>query len=174
MGNAFEKRLSKLEKQAAERKQETKTCNCRVTTPYHSAACLDAVLKGIPRICPVHGFRELGFFLWRPKQYPLASDDDQFCPCPPHPWRSWLLSRGPRVWEEHHAAKQAWSKVELDPMFNLQEDNRRTDAILAEYSADRQRWLDGSGRELPGREELVKLQTKGARQHAGQASRASL
>jgi len=176
MSNALEKRLSKLEKQAAKKKQKKKVCNCRVTTPYHSAACLDAVLRGIPRVCPVHGFRELGSFLWRPKQYPLGFDDDRFCPCPPHPWRSYVLS-GSRDWDEGAAARESWDKLAMnapavDPQENarrFQEDNRRTAAILAKYEVARQRWLDSSGRELPALEELVKSQMKRGRQHASQS-----
>jgi hypothetical protein len=170
MWSALENRVSKLEK-VAESKQGTKICNCRVQTRYHNAACLDAILKGISRVCPVHGFRDLGFFFWHSKQYPLGLGDDQFCPCPPEPWRSWVLRKGPdpRIGEQ-----PAREGVQPDSVLSFEEDRRRTGSILAEYSTARQQWLDSSGRELPSRQELVKLQWKRARQHAGQTRSASL
>jgi hypothetical protein len=48
-------------------------------------------------------------------------------------------------------------------MFNLQEDNRRSDGILAEYWSARQQWVEKSGRELPSQQELVKLEWERAR-----------
>jgi hypothetical protein len=98
MWNGLEKRISRLEKRVAERTEKNKVCNCRVETRFHNADCLDAVLKGMSRVCSVHGFRKLGFFFWTSKQYLLQSEDNQFCPCPPHPWRSFLLSEGPHTW----------------------------------------------------------------------------
>src|ERR1035441_1852110 len=60
MWNGLEKRISRLEKRVAEGTEKNKVCNCRGETRYHSADCLDAILKGIPRVCPLHGFREQG------------------------------------------------------------------------------------------------------------------
>jgi len=104
---AFEKRLAQLEKRVAAKAEETKVCNCRSITHFYNVACLDAILKGIPRICPVHGFRDLGTLFSKPKPYPLRKEDNPFCPCPPHPWRSFQLSGGPNIWERRHAAEKA-------------------------------------------------------------------
>jgi hypothetical protein len=174
MRNGLEKRLSRLEKHVAERTEKPSVCNCRVETRFHSAVCLNAVLKGMPRVCPVHGFRELGFFWWTPPKSTLRSEDNQFCPCPLHPWRSFVLSAGPHTWDAHNAALEAATEVQRDPILNLHEDNRRSMAIMEEYLAAREEWLDGSGRELPSRAELVKLQWKRAPARDDQKSRPSV
>ncbi len=64
MRSGLEKRLSRLERIVAARTKTSSICNCRVETRFHNADCLDAILKGIPRVCSVHGGRELGFFFW--------------------------------------------------------------------------------------------------------------
>jgi hypothetical protein len=61
-----------------------------------------------------------------------------------------------------------------DPPFDLQADNRRMHAIVNEYCAERQKWLDMSGRQLPSKEELIKLAWKRARKGGGQEARASM
>jgi hypothetical protein len=146
MRNGLENRLSRLEKRVADRTEKPTVCNCRVETRFHNADCLDAILKGIRRVCSVHGFRDLGFFFWTSEQYPLLSEDNQPCPCPPHPWRSFVLSEGPHTWEGHHAVAEA--AVQPDPTFNLQKDNRRSTEILADYYAARQQWVGKSRRQL--------------------------
>jgi hypothetical protein len=174
MFNKLEKRLSRLEKQADDRTREIGICNCRVETRYHNAACLDAILRGISRVCPVHGFRELGFFFWHSKQYPLGSESDQFCPCPPHPWRLWVLRKGPDPRGSTQFGRSEALEVRPDPAFDLQEDNRRGDALVDEYLTAREAWIRKSGRELPSRQELVKLAMKGARQNANYTQSESL
>lgn len=159
----LKKKISRLEKQAAEETRETAICHCRVETLYHNAACLDAVLKGISRVCPVHGFRELGFFCWHSKQYPLGSESDQFCPCPPHPWRLWVQRKGPDPRSSPQFGRSEALEVQPDPAFDLQADNRRIDALVDEDSAARAAWIKKSGRELPSRQELVKLAMKRGR-----------
>ena len=111
--------------------------------------------------------------MWTARWARLTKGDDKFCPCPPHPWRSFVLSDGPHTWEDRRAADEAWGKLPPEP-YNLQEENRQIDASLAKYCEGRQRWIDTTGRQLPSKEELVKLAWKRAREHVDQESRASL
>lgn len=138
MRKELEKRLARIEKRVAEKTKTNKICNCRGETRFHNAPCLAAILKGASRVCPVHGSRELGFFWWTSKQYPLRPEDNPICPCPPHPWRSFLLSEGPHTWEGHDAARKAACELPPDPTFNFQEDKRRMGELFAEYFAARQ------------------------------------
>jgi len=164
MRNGLDRRLSRLEKQMEQRKKATRVCNCRVDTRFHGADCLAAILKSTPRVCAVHGFRDLGFFFWQSRQYRLGSGDDQFCPCPPHPWRSWVLGRGPNPTQS--ALKNA-AEFPTNSLFNFEDDKRRFDAVIAEYCTARHAAAQ-SGREFPSPQELVKLQMKRVRSHAGQ------
>ena len=95
MSNGLERRLSRLEHVVAEW-TKPRICNCRGETQYHNADCLDRLLKRMPRVCPIHSFRDLGYFMQVPWCFPLISEDSQFCPCPPDPWRSFVLSKGPQ------------------------------------------------------------------------------
>lgn len=159
MANGLEKRLSRLEKQAAERTEEPKVCNCRITTRFHNAACLEALLKGIPRVCPVHGFRELGRFSFTPSWYVLLRDSDRpndICPCPPHPWR-WFVLNGPRTWEAQAAAREAWTTMEEVPTLSFEEEHRRLAVVVGQYFASRQLWYEKLGRQPPSQQEIVKL-----------------
>lgn len=190
MWNGLEKRLSRLEKRLAERTHGPSVCNCRVHTRFHNAECLAAVLKGIPWVCPIHGIRQLGRFTWTPKQYLLSyrnGDDNPYCPCPPHPWRSFVLSnlnkprKGPPNWEEHDAARKAWDNLPPDPILDCEEGNRRLqeescriDALCEEYWAACQEWFEKSGRDLTNQPELAKLIWLRAREHDGQESRPSV
>ena len=164
MSREIEKRLSRLEKRLAEKTKEHSICNCRVSTVFHGGHCLDAILKGVSRVCPLHGFRELGFFMWMSKQFPLLSEDNPFCPCPPHPWRSFLLSPHPHTWEGHYAAREACSKQVSSEDLNLRADNRKGEEVLGEYFDARQRWVESGGR-LPDREQIKKLAWQRAREH---------
>ena len=149
MSNDLKKKISRLEKQAAKQTAEAKLCNCRYKTRYHNAECLDALLKRMPLVCPVHGFRELGRFWWTPAWSVLrtrAGDDNEFCPCPPHPWRSHALSNGPHTWEAADAAREAWLKLPPKPPSNLQEENRRAEAVAARYWEAREKWYASQGR----------------------------
>ena len=136
MGNQLEKRISRLERYWAEKKKERLVCNCRTETTFHSAPCLAALLNSIPRVCPVHGFRDLGFFCFASVKFPLVKEDNQFCPCPPHPWRSFVLSEN-RTWEGHEAARMA--EYVPDPKYNFAENKARIEQLLAEYGEARQR-----------------------------------
>src|ERR1035438_7340576 len=120
--HGLERRLSRLEKLMEQRKQKTRICNCRVETRFHGADCLAAILKSTPRVCAVHGFRDLGFFFWQSRQYRLGSGDDQFCPSPPHPWRSWVLGRGPHPTQSD---KENSAESKTHP-FNFEDDKRRS------------------------------------------------
>jgi hypothetical protein len=172
MSAGLEKRISRLERIAAKKSEKPRICNCRVETRHHGADCLDAILKGMSRVCPRHDFRELGFFFWTPRWRTLISEDNQFCPCPPHPWRSFLL-HGPHTWEGNYAAREACNKLPPADHSNLQEDRRRGEALMAQYAEAGQQWVEKTGRQLPSREEIVKLQWKRARKHVDQDARAS-
>jgi hypothetical protein len=173
MPNGLEKRLSRVERILTKKTEERRVCNCRLETRCHSADCLDAILKGMLRVCPRHGFRKLGSFFWTPKWCALILEDSQFCPCPPHPWRSFVMN-GPHTWEGHYAARKASNKLPPADHSNIKEDNRRTEALLAQYSESGQQWVEKTGRQLPSREELVKLQWERARKHVDQYPRASV
>ena len=170
MWSGLEKRLARLEKRLAEGTQKAKVCNCRLNTRFHNAECLDALLKRIPRLCPIHGFREIGTFFFTPKWSHLRREDDQYCPCPPHPWRSFVLSarKGvPHTWEENYAAQAAWVNLPPDPICDPQENNRRIDAIWEEHCAACQLWVEKSGRRLPTRQEILKQGREGVPKFVG-------
>ena len=172
MPNGLVNRVFRLEQQVAERIEEARVCNCRVTTQFHNADCLEAVLKGVSRVCPRHGFRELGFFMEHPIWCPLKprdsadSDDNKFCPCPPHPWRLYVLS-GNHTQEASQAAREANQKLPSVDHSNFHEENRRIDALLEEYLNAQQKWVEAGG-QLATKQELVKLHWKRAREHAKQ------
>ncbi len=147
MSNDLKKKISRLEKQATKQTEEAKLCNCRYKTRYHNAECLDALLKRMPLICPVHGFRELGRFWWTASWSLLrtrAGDDNEFCPCPPHPWRLFVRN-GPHTWEARAIAWEAWHKLPEDPRSNLQEENSRAETVAERYWAARERWYASRG-----------------------------
>jgi hypothetical protein len=164
MSSGFEKRLARLEKRLAEGTQKAKVCNCRaVMTRFHNAECLAALLKRMPLVCPIHGLRHLGRFMFTPRWALLRTreggDDNQFCPCPPHPWRSFGLSARKGVhhtWEENYAAQAAWLNLPPDPIVDrqegnrrVQENNRRIAAILEEYYAACEQGIEKSGYQTP-------------------------
>lgn len=175
MSNGLERRLYRLERLVADRREKQQVCNCRVETCFHNAKCLDAVLKGLSLVCPVHGFRELGFFFWTPQQCPLEPESNQFCPCAPHPWRSFVTSEGPHTWEGHRAARAGWNTLPLVDHFDAKEENQLTTATVAKYFKACQRWIEQNRwKALPAKEELVNLQWKRARKHGNQEPRASV
>ena len=167
MSKALEKRLARVEQLVAKRMETPRICNCKVATKFHNATCLNAILERAPRVCPLHDFRELGFFMSTPQQYPLISEDNEVCPCPPHPWRSFVLNED-RTWEGRDAAMEAWHNLPAPEPSDFEENKRQTDAVLATYYASRQQWLDTTGRQLPSGEEIRKLalkRAKRAREH---------
>jgi hypothetical protein len=174
MSDAVERRISRLEKRVAERFEEPSICNCRLVTKFHNAACLKVVLRQACRVCPVHGFRELGSFFGTASQWPLTPEDNEFCPCPSHPWRSFLLSAPPHTWDQHNEAKNAWSNLQPRYDFDLKEDNCQTEAVLAEYKEARERGIATSRRQLPSHEEIVKQEWKRAREHGNEPTRQQL
>ena len=90
----LEKRLSKVEQYAAKSTKKPPTCNCKEATRFHNSVCLDELLKKMPRVCPVHGFQEVGFFLPTPRPLRLLPGDDQFCPCRADPLREFIEGPG--------------------------------------------------------------------------------
>lgn len=162
MPNGLGKRLCRIEQFLAGAPQ-SRVCNCRVETQFHNASCLGALLKIMPRDCPLHGFRELGFFLWVPLRCPLLFEDNQYCPCPPDPWRTFILSGVPRTRERHEDALEASRKI-WGGQLSLAEDNNRVDAVLEKYWEARRLWIDKMGRQMPTRRELAKLRLKRLRE----------
>jgi hypothetical protein len=158
MSNGLERRLSRLEHVVAER-TKPRICNCREETQYHDADCLDRLLKRMPRVCPIHSFRDLGslqrVFLF----FPLISGDRQFCPCPPDRWRSFVLGKGPSTIEDKMMAVHVML-VEASLNIPDQSDSHgyclRTEALKAKYWKARQQWIEKTGRQLRGRAELEK------------------
>jgi hypothetical protein len=164
MRNALEKRVSGLERRVTVTRGKAAVCNCRIETRFHSADCLEAILKNVYRNCPVHGFRTLGTFFQTSHSMPLVGEDNQACPCPPHPWRSFLLSRSPDPWKDREAAEKASEQISPYPTYDLQEDLRRLNAIFAAYRLARQEWVAQAGRALPSQNEISRLIWKRARQ----------
>jgi hypothetical protein len=156
MSNGLEKRLSRLEQQVANR-AKSRICNCRGETNYHNANCLDALLKRMPRVCPRHSFRDLGFLMYVPRHFPLISEDNQFCPCPPDPWRSFILSEGPHTQEAKMVAARASLKIPLPDRSSSLDSDLRAQVLKSKYWKAREQWIEKTGRQLPSRDELAKL-----------------
>jgi hypothetical protein len=152
----LDKRLFRLERLL----DPPSPCNCRLITCFHNADCLAAILEKTERKCPVHGFRGMGALFQRPPQYPLVDEDNQFCPCPPHPWRSLQLRRNSATTEDSAVAMQAWHDMPPAPESNFQENSDRTRALWRAYDEERHQWIRKTGRQLPSFEELKKMQAK--------------
>jgi len=152
----LEKRLSRIE----QRVHPTVPCNCRMVTHFHNADCLAAILDKTPRQCPVHGFREMGFFWQTSDPYPINDGDNQFCPCPQHPWRSFQLSPEPATKQRSSTAMQAWQDMPRAAPRNFEENRGRTNALSEGYWKQKDEWVRTTGRQVPSLEELRKLQAK--------------
>jgi hypothetical protein len=157
MGGALARKTSTLEKRVAERTEKLRICSCRFRTRFHGADCLDAIMKGICRVCPRHGFRNLGYFLYTPKwyplfstprHYPLSSEVDQLCPCPPHPWRS-SVPNGPHSREDSTRAWEAWQNLPPTDGTDLEEENRRINLIFTAYVESYLQWVEKKKQQLP-------------------------
>jgi hypothetical protein len=171
MSNGLEKRLSRLEQHAADR-TKPRICNCRGETQFHNANCLDALLKRMPRVCPLHRFRDLGFLKRVPRWFPLISEDNQWCLCPPDPWRSLIPSEGPHTTEDKMVAVKASIKVPLPDQASSLDDRLRAQVLQAKYWGARRQWIEKTGRQLPSRDELAKLPLERMRKFFSDAKRA--
>ena len=147
----LENRISKLEMLI----QPPEPCNCRAETRYHNSHCLLIILRKTARECPVHGFREMGFFFWTARQYPLLEEDDEVCPCPSHPWRSFLLGPKPLTWEGNYAATRAWEQMP-EETYHVEDERLLTEAIMDAYTLEQQHWSQKTGRRMPSHKEIVK------------------
>jgi hypothetical protein len=98
-----------------------------------------------------------------PLRFPLLSEDNQYCTCPPDLWRSFILSGVPRTREAHYDALEASRKLWGNPL-NLEEDNKRAHAMEEKYWETRQQFVDKTGRQLPGRRELIELKLRRLRE----------
>lgn len=190
MPSELEKRMSKIEKRLAERTKKPSICICRTHTRYHTAKCLLAVLKGLPWVCPIHGFRNFGRFWYTPQWALLRTRqggiDNQFCPCPPHPWRSYVLDARngvPQSWEANSAAWKAAAELPttFDPPMDPQERHRlfleegaQIEAVVKGYWDACQEWHEKYGQELIKQPELAKVIWKRARENDSQESSPSL
>ena len=164
-------RIARLEKFASDQAKKRLPCNCRFEIRAHNAACLQAILNGLSRVCPAHGFRQFFGFMHAAQWITLLPEDNPFCPCPPHPWREYLLSKGPHTWEMRYAAKTAPSS--LVP-YNVEENLRRLAEIKLKYFSERQEWIERTGRSLPSQEEILKFQNEQAHNHGYPYRRKSL
>ena len=159
---ALDKRLSRIER----RLDPSAPCNCRMITHFHDADCLAAILKNTDRKCPVHGFREMGGLFYRPPQYPLVHEDNQFCPCSPHPWRSLQLRRDSATKEDCADAMQAWHDMPPAPERDFHANSDRIKALWHAYDEERDQWIRKTGRRLPSLEELRKMTVKRYRERS--------
>ena len=148
---ALDKRLSRIERLL----DPPSPCNCKAETRYHNAHCLATILWKSERECPIHGFREMGFFFWTPAKFPLVREDDQFCPCAPHPWRSFVLGPKPLTWEGHHAAKRLSEQMPEQPNF-LEDERELTDLIVGAYVVEQEEWMNRTGRRPPSKKQIIK------------------
>ena len=167
----IKKRILQYEKLAAKKIHAAKICNCRsMRTSYHDAKCLEEILMNIR-------------FWWVPSwallRYREGGDDNWFCPCPPDPWRTQVwkgLYRTDRQtnderWAESDAARKASADLPPKPPVSfeegrrqLEEDNRRIDAVIERYKETVHQWID-SGRKPPGPRERFRQATAGESEH---------
>jgi hypothetical protein len=66
------------------------------------------------------------------------------------------MGEGPRGWEASYAARKAWLDLSPEPTGDLQEENRRIDALCDEYWATREEWSKRTGCQPPSRQEILK------------------
>jgi hypothetical protein len=161
----FARLISRLEKQAAEKLEDPLLCTCELMTRYHNARCLEALLKGKSRFCPVHDFRWFRMFfesspqhpLGGPPQHPLVGESDKFCPCPPHPYRDFQLKRA--FFPNREAAMEAWHNHPKE-ITNFEEERRLVDKLISGYHNEAGQWMKTTGRKLPSLEGLRKIESK--------------
>jgi hypothetical protein len=165
MSPKLERRLSRLEAYALRTTEKPLVCNCREATRFHNSACLYELLKKMPRVCPVHGFRELGFFLWVPPEVRLIPDDSQFCPCFANPWRAFFEGPGPHTLEGLHAVVDALRKRPEAYPPDLEEDYRQAATLMDEYDAAFQLWIRKSSQKSVSGRERAKAQRQAVRKH---------
>lgn len=156
MSNAFEKRLSRVEALVAKKLEPPKICTCRTDTSFHSAKCLKAVLEGASRECPTHGFRDFGFFIYCSEWCILHISDNQFCPCPEDPVRTFKIN-GPFTWEARAEAEKAASLLPRRPDYDFQKERDELEHVIAEYEESREQFVRYTGRQLPSRHEILEL-----------------
>jgi hypothetical protein len=120
-------------------------CTCRGTggscgnTMYHTNDELEVILY-VP--CPVHGLRDPGPIWFRGRPYPLARPDWDYCTCPPHPWRDFVMGKRPRPTQEEI---EQYSKEKRVLKRSFQEEKKRTEEILKTFWAkfNQSRGLNG-------------------------------
>ena len=149
-------RLSKIEKRFGINTVGPVICICRVTTRFHNAKCFNTLLEKLERVCPIHGFRELGFFLFTASWYRLRFEDNQFCPCQPDPWRSFVLN-GPHTWEARAKARADLSTWEPHDELSFNEEKSQFEAVVEKFYDARQRYYESSQRQPPSQREIVRL-----------------
>jgi hypothetical protein len=147
----LDKRLSRLERLL----DPPSPCNCRCETRFHNSHCLLTVLWKADRDCPVHGFREMGFFFWTPTGFPIVDEDNQFCPCAPDPWRSFLLGPRPLTWEGHYAARKAAAEMPEEPCF-IEDEKVLIEAIIDAYVLEKEEWMNRTHHRLPSKKQIIK------------------
>ena len=185
MSRGREKRLSRIEQCAADRTEKPLICNCRESTRYHNSVCLEHLLKRIPRVCPVHGFRDLGFFLWVVfPQGRILQEDRQFCPCVANPWSAFIRGTGPHTLEGLYAVREAFCKEtlpgyadfdddgvveEIDREMKWEEENadfHRAMGLLNEYDKAFKQWLWKTGQvRFVSKRELARFESRSRRRY---------
>jgi hypothetical protein len=180
MSRGLEVRLSRIEQCAAERTEKPLICNCRESTRYHNSACLAELLRKMPRVCQVHGFRDLGHFLWLYPEGRLLQEDTPFCPCVVNPWNAFIRGPGPHTIEGLYVVQEAFCKETLPeyPDFDdegvLQEirwekelqEFQQGMRLIDDYDKALGRWLWDTG-QIPSvsRRELARLESQRVRRH---------
>jgi hypothetical protein len=162
MLHKIEIRLSRLEKTLATTTRKPPVCNCKEEIRYHNSVCLDTLLKKMPRVCLVHGFRELGFFIWIPSELTLLPGDNQFCPCIRQP-SDFIQGPGPHTIAGLYSALDAYRKAHLIDPTNFAKDYVQADALCGEYLDAQKLWFEKTGKHSPNRRELAKLRLQNVR-----------
>jgi hypothetical protein len=149
-------RLSKIEQRFGIKTVASFICICRARTCFHNAKCFNTLLEKLERVCPIHGFRELGMFWFMPSWRGLRREDNQFCPCQPHPWRSFALN-GPHTWEAQAKARAEWLAWQRIDNLSFDEEKLQLEAVLEKFYDARLKWYEASKRHPPSLSEIVKL-----------------
>lgn len=180
MSQGLQKRLSRLEQYVARRTEKPLICNCKEATRYHNSACLAELLRKMPRVCPIHGFRDLHFLRLYPEGR-LLQEDRQFCPCVANPWNAFIRGPGPHTLEGLYVVQKAFCKETLPGHSDFDDDDdilreieweeevqdvERGMRFIDEYDKTFGKWWWETGQgQFVSRRELARLESQRVRRY---------